>query len=83
MLLCHKAGFLFCRALFAAVLLMDVVFAAAVPDLGREKFIGWEFDPAEHLAGVIRGRSALLLRNTEVKSGNQHLNVAYNLYNGE
>ena len=60
-----------------------MVIAVNVGDLRWEEFVGGEINPAEQFAGIVAGSDALLLRNTEVISGNQHLNVAYNLYNGE
>ena len=49
----------------------------------REEFIGWEFDPLEQLAGVVGGCDAFFFRDAEVVCRNQHLDIAYNLHDGE
>ena len=60
-----------------------MVLSAEIRDLRREKLIGWEIDAAEQLTGIIRCGHALFIRNAEIISRYQHLDIALNLYNGE
>lgn len=57
--------------------------AVALADLWREKLIGGELDPAEQLTGVIGCCHTFLFRDTEIIRRDQHLDIAYNLYNGK
>ena len=59
-----------------------MVIAVNVGDLRWEEFVGGEINPAEQL-GIVAGSDALLLRNTEIVSGNHHLDVPFDLYDGE
>ena len=60
-----------------------MVIAVNVGDLRWEAFVGGEINPAEQFAGIVAGSDALLLRNTEIVSGNHHLDVPFDLYDGE
>ena len=60
-----------------------MVIAVNVGDLRWEEFVGGEINPAEQFAGIVAGSDALLLRNTEIISGNHHLDVPFDLYDGE
>lgn len=60
-----------------------MVIAVNVGDLRWEEFVGGEINPAEQFAGIVAGSDALLLRNTEIVSGNHHLDVPFDLYDGE
>ena len=60
-----------------------MVIAVNVGDLRWEEFVGGEINPAEQFAGIVAGSDALLLRNTEIVSGNHHLDVPFDLYDGK
>ena len=60
-----------------------MVLSAKVRHFRREKLIGWEINAAKQLTGVIRCSHTFLIRDTEIISGYQHLDIAYNLHDGE
>ena len=60
-----------------------MVLSAKVRHFRREKLIGWEINAAKQLTGVIRCSHTFLIRDTEIISGYQHLDIALDLYNGK
>ena len=60
-----------------------MVLSAKVGHFRREKLIGWEINAAKQLTGVIRCSHTFLIRDTEIISGYQHLDIALDLYNGK
>ena len=42
-----------------------------------------EINLAEQLAGVVAGGDAFLIRNAEIKRGNEHLHIPHNLHDGK
>ena len=60
-----------------------MVLSAKIRHLRREDLSGWEIDAAKQLTGIIRCGHTFLIRNAEIISRNQHLDIALNLYNGE
>ena len=67
----------------ALIVRIRKIIAVNVGDLRWEEFVGGEINPAEQFAGIVAGSDALLLRNTEIISGNHHLDVPFDLYDGE
>ena len=66
-----------------AVLILSAAATAAVARFRREKLVGREINLAEQLAGVVAGGDAFLIRNAEIKRGNEHLHIPHNLHDGK